>query len=418
MKYLLLFLLYSFLPLFLRAQQTKIFTEDIRTFRLIVDGEDHRLPILQLGGRETLEVSFDDLTHEYRRYTYRVEHCSYDFHVSEQLFESEYITSPSNEEVVTTYEQSLNTAVLYTHYRFTIPNQTMRPLLSGNYRLTLMREDERGENKAVAQTYFAVIDPKVSIKASVSANTDIDYHAKHQQLSLDIDVSALPLILSPREEIKVYVLQNRRWDNAAICPAPTALSHQQLSWRNSSSLIFPAGNEFRKFETLSTRYATMRVEHLYSLGNVFHAEIATDEPKQHYLYDEDQNGRYVIRTNDRQNDRIEADYLWTHFSLKSPLLQNKRVFLYGWWTSNLLSPAYELKYNPDKQAYETAILLKQGYYSYQYIVTEAKGRGKGSTDETEGNFFQTDNEYTILVYFRSPTERYDRLVGMQQLRSQ
>lgn len=417
MKYLLVLFLWISLYVPLCAQYTEIYTDDIKTLQLTIGGRSDRFPILQKGKDERLEVCFDDLTHEYRRYTYRIEHCNYDFETNKQLFESEYINSPTNEEVINVYSQSINTAVLYTHYQFTLPNSTIKPLLSGNYKLTIFRETEAGKTEKVAQAFFFIVEPAVNIKASVSPNTDIDYRSKHQQVAIDLDFSYLSMLQNPKEELKMYVLQNRRWDNAVINPASTAIFHHKITWRNTPTLIFKASNEYRKMELLSTRYATMRVEKLYSLDHIFHADITTDYPKQHYLYDEDQNGRFVIRSNDRLDPTIEADYIWTHFQLATPLLPNKRVFVYGRWCAGNFSPAYELHYNTASQAYEASVLLKQGYYSYQYLTTSKVSPTKGETLDTEGDFFQTENEYTILVYYRSHTERYDRLVGFTQIHS-
>lgn len=68
-----------------------------------------------------------------------------------------------------------------------------------------------------------------------------------------------------------------------------------------------------------------------------------------------------------------------------------------------------MKYNAARQRYEGQLLLKQGYYSYQYLMDT--GNGRGTTNPVEGNYYQTENEYSILVYYRQAGARYDRLVG-------
>lgn len=414
-RWLFLFLFFT-LTIHLFSQETYIFTDDIKTLRITVDGQEQRFPILQMGKGEQLNISFDDLTHDYRRYSYRIEHCTYDFKTSTQLFESEYLTSPSNEEVITNYQQSFNTAILYTHYSFSFPNASMQPLLSGNYRLSILRTSEAGEPERVAETYFAIVEPLALVSAIVSANTEVDYRDSHQQVSLNVDASNLQGLDYPQEEIKTYVLQNRRWDNVAQNPPYTSQMGNRFLWEHSKDLIFDAGNEYRKFEMLSTRHATMHIDRLYMLDGIYNAEVMTDKPRNHYLYDEDQNGRFVVRSDDRSNDDIEADYFLTHFTLQMPKLKGKRIFLNGRWTGRSLNPDYELRYNEDTQAYEASVLLKQGYYSYQYL-TAPNSTEKANTNETEGNFFQTENEYTVLIYFHNQSERYDRLVGFSQVYS-
>lgn len=416
MKSYVFLLLLCCLPVSSYSQETSIFADDIKTLRIAVDGQEQRLPILQLGKGETLEVSFDDLTHDYRRYSYRIEHCTYDFKTSAQLFESEYLASPSNEEVITDYQQSLNTSVLYTHYQFSFPNSSMQPLLSGNYRLSILRENEGGEKAVVAETYFAIVEPLTVTAATVSSNTDIDYRATHQQVSLKVDISNVRGLSNPQDEIKVYVLQNRRWDNVVKNPPYTSQNGNFLLWEHARTLIFDAGNEYRKMEMLSTRYATMHINSLYKLSGIYHADVMTDFPRNNYIYDEDQNGLSVVRSDDTNYDETEADYILTHFKLQMPKLEGKRVFLNGRWTERSLNPAYELRYNDTTQAYEADVLLKQGYYNYQYLVATSP-YAVAATTATEGNFFQTENEYTLLIYSRSLSDRYDRFIGFSQIHS-
>lgn len=397
------------------AQYTQILSDDIHSLRIAVDGREERVPILTLNGGEQLQVSFDDLTHDYRRYTYQLEHCTYDFQTTENLFESEYLTSPTNEEIIQQYEQSLNTAVLYTHYSFSFPNATLRPRLSGNYRLTIFR-DENGEKTPVVKTYFSIMEPLVNVAATASSNTDIDWQKAHQQVSMQIDTKGLPLT-DAREELRTYVLQNRRWDNAVVNPPYTSQMGKVLAWEHCRELIFPAGNEYRKFETLSTRYATMRVDRLFQTDGIYHAAILADEVRPNYLYDEDQNGLSVIRTNDYSYPATEAEYIMTHFTLLTDELPGKRIFLDGRWTDGRFSPKYELHYNAEVKAYEADILLKQGYYSYQYLTTSQNKSTSGKTKDIEGDYFQTENEYTVLVYYSKNGDRYDRLVGALQFHS-
>ena len=143
--------------------RTSKMAANLRTLRLAVDGDVSRFPVLKLNSGEILEVSFDDLTHEYRRYTYKIEHCDVEGNLTSELFESDYVYSTADEGVIEDYETSQNTTVLYTHYKFSIPNTHMRPLLSGNYRISVMTENDDDENVVVLQTYFAVVDTKVGI---------------------------------------------------------------------------------------------------------------------------------------------------------------------------------------------------------------------------------------------------------------
>lgn len=394
------------------AQYTKIYTEQFQTLRIDNNEGLPQFPIIKLNSTDKLFFSFDYLTHEYNRFTYKIEHCTYDWKTTSELFESEYLISARNEEVIEDYQESFNTSLQYTHYKFQIPNKDTRLLLSGNYKLTLYVENEDSEPEIVAETYFYVVDPKVNIQSKVSGNTDIDWNKNHQQLDLEISTKGLQ-IRDANEEIKVYVLQNNRWDTAVRLPHPTTTTNDKIIWEHCRSLIFGAGNEYRKFEILSTRYPGLRVEKIRWFSPYYHVALYTDSPRRHYIYDEEQNGISVIRSENGNNPEVEAEYVYIHYSLEGDYLPNHTIYVNGNWNMEGFIPRYKMKYNFDTGIYEASILQKMGYYNYQYLAVENSMPTIGSSNPFEGNFFQTENEYTILVYYNKKGERYNQLVGFQ-----
>ena len=386
----------------------------IRTVQLGVNGDFERLPVIALGSGDRVTLAFDDLTHEYRRYTYTVEQCNADGTLNEELFDTEYLASPASEDVIENYENSLNTSVLYTHYTLTIPNANVRPKLSGNYRITVKTENDEGEEETALVAYFAVNESCAGLSITCDTDTEIDRNATHQQLSLRADLGSLPL-RDASSEVKLIVTQNRRTDNALFGIRPTSVSGGVLLWEHCRDLIFNAGNEYRKMEMPATRYPGMHLDHIRYYDPYYHATVMPDTPRRNYLYDEDQNGRYVPRCENSAAPETEADYLVTHFALETDYVPGRRIFLDGRWTDFAFSDEYELHYDAEAQAYTAAVLLKQGYYSYQYLaLTEAQPE-KGLTAPYEGDFYQTSNEYAALLYYRRTGDRYDRLVGYGKL---
>jgi hypothetical protein len=138
--------------------------------------------------------------------------------------------------------------------------------------------------------------------------------------------------------------------------------------------------------------------------------------RRSYLVQGDRNGTAVIRNTDNLDSNTESDYVLTHFTLEGDEIPNASVYVSGQWCIGGLSPEYELHYNAQRQAYEGIAMLKQGYYNYIYL-TRQRGAQSGSTGPTEGNFYQTTNDYTIMVYARLSADRYDRLVGVATLKS-
>ena len=152
------FLLLLSLPLC--AQRHEILNDRIATLQVTPGSDWMSLPIIKLGQR--INISFDDLTHEYHRYVYRIEHCESDWTVSEDIFTTDFVEGFNDSQPLEDLEESLNTNVLYTHYRLQIPNQHCRLKMSGNYRVTIY--DENDDDQAPVLTVcFMVVEPRMSV---------------------------------------------------------------------------------------------------------------------------------------------------------------------------------------------------------------------------------------------------------------
>ena len=276
--------------------------------------------------------------------------------------------------------------------------------------------DEDDMSKPVLKTYFRVVENNVSISASVSSDTDIDRNKAHQQVSFDINYKGY-IIRNPQQELKVHVLQNERIDNMVVNVLPNYVSPTELRYTNNRALIFPAGNEYRRFEIVSSKYAGMNVESLGYFAPYYHATLYPDHLRTlNYIYDEDQNGKYLVRYNDAIDSNTEADYFLVHFALDSnQQLSGGNIYLQGEFTYDIFDQQTQMKFNNETYVYESVQLLKQGSYNYQYLYVP-RGSTKGETGPTEGNFYQTENDYLILIYHRPFGERYDRLIGVKQVR--
>jgi len=391
-----------------QAQRNEILSPHIQSLQIKVNNNWLAPPIINLDSDDVLEISFDELSHEYHRFQYVVSHCNADWTPS-GLSEIDYLEGFNNNPVEE-YQNSLNTTMLYTHYQVSLPNEQMKLKVSGNYILTIY-----DDSKPVCKACFSVIEKKVAISAKVSSNTDIDTNKSHQQVSFGINYSGYT-IRDPQSEIKIKVMQNLRQDNCATNVLPSYVSPNELKYEYNKDLIFDAGNEYRRFEMVSVRYAARGIQGIRYFDPYYHATLFPDEVRiKNYSYDQDQNGRYLVRYDLATNNDIEADYLFVHFSLPwKEALPDGDFYLQGEFTHDNFNENYRLKYNPDTQSFETSQLLKQGAYNYQYLFVPA-GSNKATGALTEGNYYETENEYLILVYHRPFGERYDHLIGMQQV---
>lgn len=417
-KWSILFLLLHSVVSTLCAQYAAVFRSDIKTLRCEQNNKLEAFPLLRLGTDDQFVVSFDQLGHTYHKYSYNLTHCDRTWKDTEGLFPSETFYGAAERIPIELRYESQNTTQVYTHHRFVFPNSEVQPRISGNYRLRIYDETE-GHSSPIAELCFGVVERLVGIQAQVTEDTDWDHHLAHQQLHMQVDATALNT-QDLQEELFSVVTQNHRWDNAKINPPATQIIGKRLQWQHQPALIFPATNEYRRFELLSMRNPGIGVDQLRWHEPYYHATLQTDKARTTYLYVEDQNGTAVIRNTENPTNDTESDYSFVHFSLRIPQIATADVYVNGQWTNMPFSPEWRMEYNETAQQYEASLLLKQGYYSYQYLVLPhqiqpAQGSHQANTAATEGNFSPTKNEYRIYIYHRSPAQRYDRLVGTHYL---
>lgn len=393
-----------------RAQTTQSHVNNIHTLQVKPNGKWGEAPVMLMGGGNYVEISFDDLQHDYVRYTYAITHCNATWQSSE-LYEGDYMTGLNRAYRIEQYEQSMNTEMEYNHYHFTLPNDDVKLLISGNYKVEIF---EDGDDEPVATACFSIVEPKVGVDVTISPNTDIDSYESHQQVSFNINYQTYSCT-NPEMEFTPVVVQNHRWDNHVEGLRPSYLRTNQLVYVHNPQLIFEAGNEYRRFEMLDKHVASMGVERMAYEDPFYNTYLYPDEQRTNYVYDEDQDGHYLIRNTDDYENETESDYFYTHFTLPMPKLPGGRLYLHGDLTDNIFSEDNEMVYNPIDHQYELTLPLKQGTYNYQYLFV-ADDSTIGQSRHVEGNFHQTENEYSVYVYHRPFGGRYDKLVGFTSLK--
>jgi hypothetical protein len=389
-------------PMMLHAQWFGSKSDMINTLRVVSDGDWERAQIITLGSDETIEFSFDQMSHEYHRFTYHLTHCDAQWKPS-NMIESEYMEG-FNDQPIDNWQNSLNTTFDYTHYSLTIPNSEVIPKLSGNYRLSIQEDGQE-----VAWFRFMIVEDRHNLSATVDGNTDIDTRKSHQQVNMTVSLNGLN-VTNPDREIYTVVMQNRRFDNAVLNPQPTYNAGSRLTYDHCRALIFPAGNEFRRFEIVNMYDYFKNVDRVTFHDPYYHADLIEDTRHHAYTFDYDHNGRYLIRYNQASDSDTEADYLFVHFSLASDRLSGGKMYVSGHFNGGSIGPKWEMDYNSQTGRYEAAILLKQGAYDYQYLWVE-ENKTLGQTKPAEGDWYETKNEYLILLYYRQRGSRYDRLIS-------
>ena len=388
------------------CQRHEVLDESIASLQVVADDNWLSLPMIELRSHQHINIGFDDLSHTYRRFAYKIEHCESDWTVSDQLFQSDFIDGFATGNLIEDIEESINTTVLYTHYSFSIPNRQCRLKMSGNYRVTIY--DDNDDARPVATACFMVVDRQMGVQLDVTTNTDIDVNNRHQQVVMQLNYGNVNVV-NPSAQIKTVVVQNQQWNDARINAKPQYVMNNGLRWEHCRDYIFDGGNEYHKFEVLDPTHPTMGVDRIDWDGESYQVYVFPDMPVSNYIYDEDANGCFYIRNSDNyENDRT-SDYVFVNFELHVPYRYNGDVYVNGVWTNNRFMPENKMAYDHESRCYRASILLKQGYYSYNYLLHSADGTV--GLVPSEGNFFQTENSYTALVYYRELGGRSDLLIG-------
>ena len=387
--------------------KSSIHSPQIRSLQVVVNQDWLSPAVMRLGTDDLLNISFDELSHNYHRYIYKVEHCEADWTTSTDIFESDWLEGFNNN-TIDDYENSINTTVAYTHYHLRIPNERCRLRMSGNYRLHILDEDN--DDEEVLTVEFMVTEQTMNLALSVTTNTDIDLNLSHQQVSMSLTFGR-QLVTNPEDQIKTVVMQNGR--NARHDIKPNFRNANGLEWTHNRGLIFDAGNEYHKFEVLDVSHPTMGIDFIRWDGTYYQVFPFANEPRPNYLYDEDADGAFYIRNSDNRENDIASDYVWVNYRLKAPGLSEGKVIIDGQWTTDDNIYNYVMAYDEEEGMYHARILQKQGYYNYQYLWL--KGDGSTALLPSEGNFFQTENRYQAYVYYKGTGERTWRLVSYRQI---
>ncbi len=394
-------------PIFGIVYHNQIIDNDVRTLRIINPLHPKQYPIIEQNSADFISLSFDDLNPSFRYFSYKIIHCNADWTPSD-LSEMEYINGFATGYIETS-SASMNTYVPYVHHSVKIPNNNLELKVSGNYAIIIFLDND--ERKLVLSARFSVNEQKININGSVSGITSIDYKKEHQELRFEIQHMGFQII-NPERDIKVLVQQNQRIDNEVRNIRPHIIANEKITYQNNQQLIFKGGNEFRNFDISSTRILSNRVNDIRYIAPNYHVFMYPDEirNKAWYTHNFDVNGRMIINVQQTRENDTEADYFYVHFTLPSARL-NEDVHLMGQYNQYQLNANSLMSYNASNNQYEKTLLLKQGGYDYAYVSTN-KVSPIAKMDIFEGNYWQTENDYAIYVYYRGFTDRYDRLIGV------
>ncbi|HTN08930.1 DUF5103 domain-containing protein [Agriterribacter sp.] len=412
-------LLFLFLCVELQAQREpdKVFQKNIKTVQLNPYGDQTAYPVIRLNSSDLLQLDFDDMDGDIKNYYYNIELRNADWSAV-QMGYFDYAKGYTSQRI-STYRRSAQVLTRYTHYQLTFPGRDIMPTKPGNY---VVKVFLNGDTSKLAFTKrFLVTDAGIAVSAQVQQPFGQQFFRTHQKIQFTVNAGRLN-VSYPQQQIKVVILQNNRWDNCIQNIKPSIVRNNIYEYNTEKDCIMPAMREWRWLDLTSFRLLSDRVRRQENTNTAYDLYVIPDPSRntQRYIYYKDYNGIYAALNNENVNPYWNADYATVHFTYKPPGNgpYAKELYLIGQITNYGTDDGAKMRWNQQQSVYETTLQLKQGYYDYAYALADSKSNApKFITDETEGNIWETENQYTILVYYRELGGRYDQLMNVTVVNS-
>ena len=409
------FLFVSFFSVQAQINPDAVYKTSIHSVRFHMYGDQETMPIYKLNSADRLELHFDDLDANVKSYYYTYQLCDINWQPV-NLSSFDFIKGFTQQRI-TNYRFSSIAYTRYTHYQAILPDANSLPSKSGNYLLKVFLDGD------TANTVFTrgllVLDNKASVSAQIIQPFTPQFYKTHQRLKFNVNIDGLNAF-NANQQVKVVVLQNYQWYTAQSGVPPTFIRGNVLEYNSENNFVFPGGKEWRWLDLRSLKLLSERVDHADNKKNSVDIFVKPDIDRnaQRYVYYPDLDGLYEAVTYESINPYLQGDYATVHFSFITPsqtAYVDKDLYLTGQLTDNQLTDANKMVFNNDKGIYEGTQYLKQGYYNYGYALVDKKD--PYNKTYLDGNYWETENTYTILVYYRSFTDQADQLIGVAKVSS-
>ena len=351
---------------------------------------------------EQFELSFDDLDSDEKNYYYQINHFDYKWSDS-NLLKSEFLNG-FDDLRITEHRNSFNTLQSFTHYKIKIPNEDVSIKISGNYSISI----HLSNGEEVFEKKFSIISNTVPIKISISKSNIVKDIDTHQKIKTTILCENCTKLFNSASSLKMIIIKNNNWLNSQIIEKPKYILSDKLIY---DDIEFNGGNEFLNFDNSNINSTNLRI-YKTTLTNLYNNFLTKDKGRTNsfYEYNPDINGEYVINSNTNFDIDIENDYARIFFNFKTDNYDlNKNIYLIGKFNDFIINENYKLLYDQKTKSYKGSFLFKQGFYNYKYAFNNKLS--KKEVQYFEGNFWETENTYRVLLFHKKINDKYYKIIG-------
>ena len=373
---------------------------------ILIKNSEYSGPFMDFNG--FIELSFDDLDSDEKNYYYQINHFDYSWN-SSNISKSEFLDG-FDDLRIKKHRNSFNTLKSFTHYKLKIPNDEINFKISGNYSLSI----HLSNGEKIFEKRFSIIKNEIPVQISISKSNIISNINTDQKISVNVNCANCSKIFNSSSKLKLVIIKNNNWMKSQIIEKPKYVFSDKLIYED---IYFKGGNEFFNFDNSninSTNYRTYKS----TLKEIYNNFLVTDKERTNslYEYNPDINGDFIINSNKNYDLDIENDYARVYFNFKAEFYNSHRkVYLLGKFNDFMIDDNYELNFNSKTKSYNGSFLFKQGFYNYKY------GFINSSTDNKiknfEGDFWESENEYKVLLFIKKFNDRYFTIIGSNSLTS-
>ncbi len=410
-----------FLLIFAAQTNAQIFEnntikKNIKTVLIYKEGWQLSFPVININNEdEKIILSFDELGNSTGNYSWKITYCNKDWTVS-NLDAIDYIEG-FQKGYISDYQLSKNTKVNYINYKVTFPNDDMQFIKTGNYGIIIYENDDPEQIVLTRRFYVNNSSTRISGSifkqpvANITNNQTVNFTIEYNQDLID-----------PASNISATIIKNNEDQISTDNISPSKFTTNQIAFEHIKTISFPGINEYRHFDTKSLKFLSDKIEHIENADKYYKVLLRPDEilSGEKYTYKPDLNGKRFIKLENNEQSDIEADYCMVTFRLNAPINLNAgNYYVYGALSDWKIKDEFKMEYN-EKGYYTVSVLLKQGYYNYRYIFnTEIQNIAEDASKfYAEGNFYQTENDYYILCYYRNPNDLCDELIGFAYINTE
>lgn len=391
-----------------------IYNKDIASVKFFQSGLPLSMPVIDLVSDGSLTLQFDDLRSGNRRYRYEVFHLDKNWQ-KDALEEIDYVQG-FNRSQIKDFAYSTNRNIDYTFYKLNFPNNEIKLKISGNYLIHVYEDIRKDEREYIFTRRFMVVENKVKVHPIFVRPTDGLKYRTNQELDIEVNIKGFP-IYNSRQEISLSVMQNARWGTLLENIVQNRDKTDYLVFDYIDKITFPAGKEFRYFDTRSLRFRSRFVKKITENRDETIVTLNNDKIRDEFkfLNEKDANGNYIIDNADKPQGDLSSEYTWVDFTLNSPEFTENKVYVIGGFSDWECKEENLMKYDAGSQAYLGSAFVKQGYYNYTYVVMDRQGHFTSSP--IDGDWYETENDYQIMVYYHPFGSRYDQLIAFYSANS-